>query len=150
MRAPACSADRGGAGSSGHRAGVSCVVHHSKNRPPMAEMDQTEPSSFVTATAELASIADASEAWRPSTVWPRHRSDRTTLESRRPGRRRSIPPRADIVAKVGEQQLRRNNRIATSKSLNQHCVLAADLGSMLLPQMPKIVLQQYRPGADTG
>jgi hypothetical protein len=34
----------------------------------MSELGQTEPSSFVTATAELASIADASEAWRPSTV----------------------------------------------------------------------------------
>jgi hypothetical protein len=36
----------------------------------MSEVGQTEPSSFVGGTAELASIADAGEAWRPSTVGP--------------------------------------------------------------------------------
>jgi hypothetical protein len=57
---------------------------------------------------------------------------------------------ADIVAKVGEGRLGRNNRIATSKSLNQPCVSRADLESMLLPRTPKIFLQQYRPRLDIG
>jgi hypothetical protein len=51
---------------------------------------------------------------------------------------------ADIVAKVGDGRLGRNNRIATRKSLNQPCVSRADLESMLLPR----TLQQYRPVAD--
>jgi hypothetical protein len=55
------------------------------------------------------------------------------------------PLMADIVAKVGEGRLGRNNRIATSKSLNQPCVSRADLESMLLPRTPKIFLQQNRP-----
>jgi hypothetical protein len=52
---------------------------------------------------------------------------------------------ADILAKVGALQLGRNNRIATSKFLNQHFVPTADLESMLLSRTPKIFLQQYRP-----
>jgi hypothetical protein len=52
---------------------------------------------------------------------------------------------ADIVAKVGEGQLVRNDRIAASKSLNQPCTSTAHLEAMLLPRTPKIVLQQYRP-----
>src|SRR6516225_11102090 len=46
---------------------------------------------------------------------------------------------ADIVAKVGEGRLRRNNRIAMRKSLN-HLAYRG-----LLPRIPKIFLQQYRP-----
>jgi hypothetical protein len=61
-----------------------------------------------------------------------------------------FPVVADIVAKVGEGQLGRNNRIATSKFLNQHCVPAADLESMLLSRMPKIFLQQYRPDSEAA
>jgi hypothetical protein len=53
--------------------------------------------------------------------------------------------RADIVAKVGEERLGRNNRIGRSKFLNQPCVSRADLESMLLRRTPKIFLQQYRP-----
>jgi hypothetical protein len=48
------------------------------------------------------------------------------------------------VAKVGEGRLGRNNRIATSKFLNQPCVSRAHLESMLLPGIPKIFLQQNR------
>ena len=51
---------------------------------------------------------------------------------------------ADIVAKVGEERLGRNNRIGRSKFLNQPCVSRADLESMLLRRTPKIFLQQYR------
>jgi hypothetical protein len=58
------------------------------------------------------------------------------------------PQLADIVAKVGEGRLGRNNRIATRKSLNQPCVSRADLESMLLPRIPKIFLQKYRPISD--
>jgi hypothetical protein len=54
----------------------------------------------------------------------------------------------DIVAKVGEGRLGRNNRIGRSESLNQPCVSRADLESMLLPRTPKIFLQQNRPVAD--
>ena len=57
----------------------------------------------------------------------------------------SSPVVAEIVAKVGEGPLGRNNRIATSKSLNQPCVSWVDPESMLLPRTPKIFLQQYRP-----
>jgi hypothetical protein len=52
------------------------------------------------------------------------------------------------VAKVGEGHLRRNNRIGTTNSLNQHCVLALDLESILLVWVREIFLQQYRPKAD--
>jgi hypothetical protein len=38
------------------------LVHHNKKTPPMAELGQTEPSSFVAGASELASIADAGEA----------------------------------------------------------------------------------------
>src|SRR6516164_1123987 len=55
---------------------------------------------------------------------------------------------ANIVAKVGEGRFGRNNRIGSSKSLNQPCVSRADLESMLLPRTRKIFLQQYRPVAD--
>jgi hypothetical protein len=55
---------------------------------------------------------------------------------------------ADIVAKVGEGRLGRNNRIGRSESLNQPCVSGADLESMLLPRTPKIFLQQYRPDSE--
>jgi hypothetical protein len=55
---------------------------------------------------------------------------------------------ADIVAKVGEGRLGRNNRIGRSKFLNQPCVSRAGLESMLLRRTPKIFLQQYRPVAD--
>jgi hypothetical protein len=41
----------------------------------------------------------------------------------------------------------RNNRIGTNGFLNEHCVLAPDLESMLLARMRKIFLQQYRPEA---
>jgi hypothetical protein len=58
------------------------------------------------------------------------------------------PMLADFVAKVGKWQVGRNNRIKTGKSLNQHCASAADLESMLLKRVPKIVSQQYRPSAD--
>src|SRR6516162_9466511 len=57
---------------------------------------------------------------------------------------------ADIVAKVGEGRLGRNNRIGRSKSLNQPCVSRADLEPMLLPRTPKIFLQQNRPEAEMG
>ncbi len=38
----------------------------------------------------------------------------------------------------------RNNRIRTSKHLNQHCKPAPNFESMLLTRMPEIFLQQYR------
>jgi hypothetical protein len=47
-------------------------------------------------------------------LWP---NDRTL-----PAEGRAVPSRADIVAKVGGCRLRRNNRIAAGKFLNQHCV----------------------------
>jgi hypothetical protein len=56
---------------------------------------------------------------------------------------RARPLLADIVAKVGEGHLRRNNRIGTTSFLNQHCVSALDLESILLVWMRKIFLQQY-------
>jgi hypothetical protein len=56
---------------------------------------------------------------------------------------------AEIGAKVGGWQRGRNNRIATERSLNQHCASAADLASMLRTGTPKIVLQQYRPQPDS-
>jgi hypothetical protein len=42
----------------------------------------------------------------------------------------------------------RNNRIGTTGLLNQHCVLAPDLESILLARMRKILLQQYLPVTD--
>jgi hypothetical protein len=39
----------------------------------------------------------------------------------------------------------RNNRITAVEFLNQRCGLALDLESMLLTQVPKIVLQHYLP-----
>jgi len=61
---------------------------------------------------------------------------------------RMSPELADIVAKVGEGHLRRNNRIGTTNSLNQHCVSALDLESILLVWVRKIFLQQYRHKPD--
>jgi len=40
------------------------------------------------------------------------------------------PLLADIVAKVGEGHLRRNNRIDATNSLDQHCASALDLESI--------------------
>src|SRR5712691_9881135 len=48
-----------------------------------------EPPSFVVGTAGLASIADAVEAWRPSTVRPRP-LQRRVLPSNRPPRRAAV------------------------------------------------------------
>jgi hypothetical protein len=50
----------------------------------------------------------------------------------------------DFVAKVGEEQLAGNNRIGTRNFLNQHCALVPDLESILLAQVLKFILQQYR------
>jgi hypothetical protein len=52
---------------------------------------QTEPPSFVAATAELASIADAGEAMRPPTVRPRL-SRRRVLPGNRPPWRAEVAP----------------------------------------------------------
>jgi hypothetical protein len=41
----------------------------------------------------------------------------------------------------------RNNRIGTNEFLNQRCLLAPDLESILLARMSKILLQQNRPFA---
>jgi len=49
----------------------------------------------------------------------------------------------DIVAKVGEGYPWRNNRIQTSRSLNQCCFQALDLESILPARTRKIFLQQY-------
>jgi hypothetical protein len=57
---------------------------------------------------------------------------------------------ADIVAKVGEGHLRRNNRIGATNSLNQHCVSALDLESILLVWVRKILLQQYQGQSRRG
>jgi len=50
----------------------------------------------------------------------------------------------DIVAKVGNGHLARNNRIGTNKLLNQHCASALELESILLTWTRKILLQQYQ------
>jgi hypothetical protein len=52
--------------------------------------------------------------------------------------------RGDCVAKVGEEQVAGNNRIGAGNFLNQYCALLADLESILLAQVLKIFLQQYR------
>jgi hypothetical protein len=48
--------------------GKGLVLRCEKPKIAMSQLAQTEPPSFVAGTAELASIADAGEAWRPSTV----------------------------------------------------------------------------------
>jgi hypothetical protein len=80
----------------------------------MVAVGQTEPSSFVGGTAELASIADAGEAWRPSTVGPvivaagapqtgRHCGQPSSQQRAITGRRSTLrkrrngPPRNDIT-----------------------------------------------------
>jgi hypothetical protein len=60
------------------------------------------------------------------------------------------PHLADSVAKVRGRRLARNNRIVAKEFLNRCCALVAVLESMLPAQAPKIVLQQYLPGADVG
>jgi hypothetical protein len=55
---------------------------------------------------------------------------------------------ADIVAKVGGEQLGRNNRITANQFLNRHCASGLDLESILLARMQKIFLQQYRHVCD--
>jgi hypothetical protein len=70
-----------------------------------------------------------------------------------PDEARPLRLRADIVAKVGKWQLGRDNRIATSKSLNQHCASAADLESMLLNVIEAVIMQVGRSaprGIDAG
>src|SRR5260370_10305911 len=59
-----------------------------------------------------------------------------------------LPKSADIVAKVGEGHLERNNRIAANKFLNRYCESGLDLQSILLARMHKILLQQYLPIPD--
>jgi hypothetical protein len=49
-----------------------------------------KPPSLGAVTAELASIADAGEAWRPSTVGPRP-PRRQVLPNNRPPRRAAVP-----------------------------------------------------------
>src|SRR6202011_3818085 len=61
-----------------------CVVHHSKNGPQMAEMGHFEPPGFLAAMAELAAIADMSEASAPSTVGRHCVSRATERNLRRP------------------------------------------------------------------
>src|SRR5512143_4095908 len=56
--------------------------------------------------------------------------------------------RGDCVAKVFAALRERNNRIRLNASLNQYCVSAFVLESMLLDLVVKIVLQHYRPKAD--
>src|SRR5512143_2042356 len=53
--------------------------------------------------------------------------------------------RGDCVAKVFAALRERNNRIRLNASLNQYCVSAFVLESMLLDLVVKIVLQHYRP-----
>jgi hypothetical protein len=60
----------------------------------MAAWGQTEPSGFVAGTAELASIADAGEAWWPSTVRPCPSGDGCSPETGRLVRRPSAQQRA--------------------------------------------------------
>jgi hypothetical protein len=67
---------------------LACCAAH-----PASGMGQTEPSSFVAATAELASIADADETWRPSTVRPRPSWRPVFPRNRRP-RRPGVAPAA--------------------------------------------------------
>jgi hypothetical protein len=55
---------------------------------------------------------------------------------------------ADIVAKLSEDRLARNNRIQTGGFLNQGCVLDSNFELLLRARRPKIVLQQYRHVAD--
>jgi len=55
---------------------------------------------------------------------------------------------SNIVAKVGDGHLARNNRIGTNNLLNQHCASALELESILLTWTRKILLQQYLPIAD--
>src|SRR5512139_3817699 len=52
--------------------------------------------------------------------------------------------RGDCVAKVFAALRERNNRIRLNASLNQYCVSAFVLESMLLDLVVKIVLQHYR------
>jgi hypothetical protein len=54
---------------------------------------------------------------------------------------------ADSVAKLDEGRLARNNRIVAKKILNRYCALVAVLESMLLAQVPKILLQHYLAGS---
>src|SRR5512143_3898392 len=56
--------------------------------------------------------------------------------------------RGDCVAKVFAALRERNNRIRLNASLNQYCVSAFVLESMLLDLVVKIVLQHYRLEAD--
>jgi hypothetical protein len=51
----------------------------------------------------------------------------------------------DCVAKVFAALRERNNRIRLNASLNQYCVSAFVLESMLLDLVVKIVLQHYPP-----
>src|SRR5207253_5825244 len=61
---------------------------------------------------------------------------------------RACPLSADCVAKLFVALRERNNRIRVNASLNQYCVSAFVLESMLLDLVVKIVLQHNRPKAD--
>jgi hypothetical protein len=56
---------------------------------------------------------------------------------------RHVRSLGDSVAKLDEGRLARNNRIVAKGILNQYCALVAVLESMLLHQVPKILLQHY-------
>jgi hypothetical protein len=106
---------------------------------------------WVISAGPASSVSDVTSLMRFR--WPGARAHEhgrcTPITGLVPGQPDRGSPWADIAAKVGGWLLRRNNRIAGSKFLNQHCASAADLESMLLTRRPKIFLQQYRPTRDS-